>query len=299
MSDAGNTITTTTPGTLSATVQVPLKRIAIIGTAQSWTYCPWQDKTLAVAALNDCYALGLPRADVWFDLHPFNEMVFVERNASRTVDASQIPVGSYVRPQQHLEWLRTRPFPVFLQQAPIGWSNARTFPVEQVLAWWQKFWPYRVDWKGSVSQGRDYEGSTPCWMLMWAIMEGFTEIHIYGIHLATEWEYVEQRPNMEFILGAASALGVKIVLPTTTPICQGKFRYAYEPKADLPVQRHLSTIHRVKAEGARLQQARQQTRWWQRGRRQDLTAQVARKDMELVDAKTEMAKAKLRLMVMT
>jgi len=283
-----------TTDTLRVPSAKPLKRCAIVGTAPTYIQTPWTDPTLEIFGLNDGYSLGMARADRWFDLHKFSQMAFVPPGA-RKIPQGSVPLGSYVRPAGHLDWLRGRPFPVMLQEAPLpGWKTAQQFPLAEVLTFWAKFWPWRVTASGVVSPGTDYEASTPALMLMWAVLQGYTEIHIYGIHLATEWEYISQRPNMELLIGVAAGLGIKIVLPTKTPLCKASYRYAYEPKGDLPIQAAQQAIDTVKAHGLRLQKKHAALPWWARGQREDLVAQLRLLDAQLLDAKMQQQKAKLR-----
>jgi len=255
--------------------------------------CPWHDKGLEIFGLNDAWVLGYPRVNAWFDLHPPSAFVFYDRQ--RPPDPRTIPAGTYLRPQGHLEWLKAQPIPVFLQQARPDWPNSVTFPKDEVLAFWSKFWPWRVDRKGKASMGKDYEVSSPSWMLMWAVQQGYTEIHIYGIHLSTEWEYLQQRPNLEFLIGVAAGLGVHIVLPDTVPICQAKFTYGYQTKADAsqePIQRQIDVLKRH----AQKTQAKLQTLpWWARGEKKDLLARLAHLDLELKDAHDDLARERVRV----
>jgi hypothetical protein len=62
------------------------------------------------------------------------------------------------------------------------------------------------------------------------VIEGYTEIHIYGIHLATEKEYRDQRPQFENLIGIVRALGVKVVMAEESPLLKASRRYAYDPK---------------------------------------------------------------------
>lgn len=259
----------------------PLQRCAILGTASSWTQCPWGDTDLLVLGLNDAYVLGYPRADVWFDLHAFHAMTF--HTAGKPVDPRATQVGAYLRPAGHLEWLKSRATPVYLQQGRPDWPSSRTFPREAVLAYWAKFWPWRVDRQGIVTPGKDYEVSTPAWMYMWAVMEGFTEIHIYGVHLATEWEYIQQRPNLEFLIGVAAGLGVKTVLPTAVPICQSPFRYAYEPKADLAAQAIQREMDLCAHDQQLLDRAAKAVPWYRPRQKQDFVTQARRLKVERMD----------------
>ena len=282
--------------TAQATASAPLKRCAIVGTARSFAMTPWDDQTLEIWGLNDGYMLQPKRITRWYDLHPWHQMHF------RTVSAQQgrssgggepIPFGAYLRPQGHLDWLRSRPFPVYTCDSHPDIANGRVFPRDAILQWFAPYWPMRFNQAGQVSPGPDYEVSTPSWMLMHALAEGYREIVVTGIHLATEWEYVEQRPNFEFLLGVASGLGVKILLPDATPICKARYRYAYEPKADLPLQLAHQRIGEIKAEGLKTRQtiaALPSVAW---NRRSALEAKLRQLDVDLMDAKQQVQRAQV------
>lgn len=267
----------------------PLKRVAILGTAGSWTQCPFKDLTLEIWGLNDGYLLGVPRATAWFDLHPIHQMNFRPRD-QRQVSPTDVPVGVYLRPEGHLEWLKSRPMPVYLPEARQGYAMGRVFPKEAVLDFWRPFWPWRLKRGGLIEPGPDYEVSTPSWMLMLAVMEGYQEIHVYGIHLATQWEYVQQRPNFEFLLGVAAGRGTRIVLPDAAPICKAGYRYAFEPKADIPEQQAQLQIVTIKQEGLKLRQTHATLPWYARQRRQDIEARLQCLDVELADAKSTLSR---------
>src|SRR6185295_2228492 len=171
------------------------ERVAIVGTAQSWMKTPWHDLGLHIRSLNDAYRMpGFQRADAWYDLHPLDKFYHPESNQ---VFAHQIPPGHYCRPKTHIEWLSQQQIPVWLhpeyaRQHPAAatWKHARAFPKADIEAHF----------------GR-YFASSPGWMMGQALMEGVKELHIYGIHLATEQEYVEQRPNFEMLCGALLGRG--------------------------------------------------------------------------------------------
>lgn len=262
----------------------PLKRVSIIGTAPSWKQCPWNDPTMEIWGLNDGYLLGTPRATRWYDLHPIYQMNFRPAD-QRQVDPRDVPVGCYLRPHGHLDWLRSRPFPVVMAEKSEFHPNALVFPWEKVFEAFRPYWPWRVTRSGQIKPGSDYEVSTPSLMLMHAITEGYTEIHVYGIHLATQWEYVEQRPNFEFLLGVAAGKGLKLVLPECAPICKASYRYACEPKADIPVQQAQQAIQFIKQEGLHLRQQLAALPWYAIGDKADIEARLKYLDVELLDAK--------------
>jgi hypothetical protein len=206
------------------------RRIAIVGTAPTWKDTPWDDPTLEVWALNDMHVLKLPRADRWYDLHPFHKMFF--RKEGQPVNEHDVPAGFFVRPDNHLAFLRSQTIPVYVQDAALlGSPSARTFPREDIL---KRFGPHFA--------------STPAWMMAHALLEGATEIHIYGIHLATEWEYLRQKPNLLFFMGLAAGVGCKLVLPRGCPLLAFTHQYAFEEDPDVPKIRLKRKLSRLQEE---------------------------------------------------
>lgn len=210
------------------------KRICIVGTAESWKNAPFDDPTIEIWNLNDGYCLNLPRIDRHFEIHPLDKMVF--RSAGqKVVKASDIPPGHYMRPKGHIEWLKkmAQTIPVYLQDEPdASWPvNAKRFPVEQVDATFGTYW-----------------ASGPAYMVALAILEGVSEIQVYGIHLATEQEYRDQRPNFEHLLGIARGRGITVVMADTSPVMKHGWRYAYEPKPQAPANPDLAEWKSVQKE---------------------------------------------------
>ncbi len=208
-------------------------RFGVIGTAESWRQAPWNDPTITLASLNDAYMLNIPRADIWYELHPVDKFWYRDPK-QKVIEQSAIPPGTYVRPKGHLEWLKTQAaqIPVFLQkEPPADWGpNAQRFPIEEVLQYLH-----------------GYSASAPSLMIAHAILNGCTELHVYGIHLATEQEYRDQRPQFEALLGRFLGSGRvemtvenklrtyrsgdrTLVLPVSSPILSHPRVYAYDPK---------------------------------------------------------------------
>ena len=247
------------------------RRIAIVGTAPSWTMAPWKDAGTEIWSLNDAYRLpGFVRADRWYDFHPLNKYWFAPKTKdgkTPVVFAHQIPTDRYVRPAEHLDWLATQPFPKYLHpdfasqhEGAANWPNVHPFPKKAIEAHFGRYFT-----------------SSPGWMLAHAVTEGVTDIEIYGIHLSTEAEYIEQRPNFEFLIGCVlgsskrtttvadgkriyeTAKG-RIVLPEASPVLASNFQYAFEPsprrkleplrwelqKANLKLQRRYEALKQAK-----------------------------------------------------
>lgn len=221
----------------------PRTRVAIVGTAPSWRETPWTDPGLFIMGLNDAWVLDFPRCDAWWEMHPLDHFYFRKRD-QRAVFAEDVPHGYYVRPEGHIEWLKeqAKRIPVFLQQTPPkDWPiNAQRFPIEDYDA---KFGPY---W-----------ASGPAYEVAWAIEQGAEEIQIWGIHLATEHEYREQRANFEHLLGIARGKGIKVVMAEQSPVLKHGWKYAYEPKP----QPHPATLQIQKLRHERTQLVKTLARW--------------------------------------
>jgi hypothetical protein len=211
------------------------KRVAIVGTAPSWIQTPWDDPTLEIWGLNDAYTLGFKRVDRWFELHP-TDRFYYRPVTQRVVYADDVPYGCYVRPQGHLEKLRemAKAIPVYLQnEPPKGWPpNAQRFPIEAVKAAFG-----------------EYFASGPSFEVALAILEGASEIQVWGIHLATEQEYRDQRANFEYMLGVAVGRGIKVVMANESPLMKHGWQYAYQPKPAMhPAKVQLLQVRHAKSD---------------------------------------------------
>lgn len=245
------------------------KRYAIVGTAQSWKQVPWNDPGLVIASLNDAYRLsGFQRADVWFDFHPLNRFYSVPPG-QKQVYAHQVPPGYYVRPPDHLAWLERQQIPVYLhpdyatQHPPAAaWAHARPFPKAELEAVYGRYFT-----------------SSPGWMLALAIHQGATDISIYGIHLATEFEYVQQRPNFEFLIGRVLGPGKvtttvrdgmrhyetkdgHIALPEASPVLQSNFQYAFDMRPDAHQEPLKWELHKLQIKHQRKTEALRRRAWY-------------------------------------
>src|SRR6266571_1484853 len=243
------------------------ERMAIVGTAGSWIKTPWNDPGLWISSLNDAWRMkGFVRADAWYDLHPLDKSHYPEGDK---VLAHTVPFGYYCRPKGHLEWLAKQMIPVwlnpnYLTQHPdaANWSHARAFPKAEVEAHFGT-----------------YFASSPGWMIGQMLMDGVKELHIYGIHLATEQEYIEQRPNFEMLCGALLGRGKRtmtvhdglrryespdgmLVLPEASPVLSGSYQYAFQPRPCAVEEPIKWELHKVGVKVARVTKAlKEKPRW--------------------------------------
>jgi len=246
--------------------QKPAKRICICGTAPTWRDAPFDDPSIEFWMLNDMHLLNPPRSDRWFDLHPLDKMFF--RGAGQKIAAHDVPAGCFLRPKGHLEWLRKQQIPVYVQNAAaLGSPSARTFPREEIV---KRFGPNFA--------------SSPAWMVALAILEGATEIYIYGIHLATEWEYLKQKPNLTFLMGIAAGMGVVLHLPKGCPLLAEKHQYGYEPDPDVPKVQAQRRVQQLETERINTKRSAPKRRWWQR-EDPNLASRLSWLDAQIMDAK--------------
>lgn len=244
------------------------RRVCILGTAPTWRDAPFGDPSVEIWALNDSHVLKLPRADRWYDLHPFDKFYF--RDPSKPLRAQDVPPGSFIRPNGHLEFLKRQTIPVFVQNAAaLGSPSAQTLPKAEI--------------EKAVGP---YFASSPAWMVGHALMEGVTDLFVYGIHLATEWEYLRQKPNMSFLLGIAAGRGVRLHIPETAPLLRESHQYAYQPDPDVPKLIVKQKIAALQGELATIEQRIQSEPWWKRdpnlrSRKAWVSAQIGDANLEL------------------
>lgn len=58
--------------------------------------------------------------------------------------------------------------------------------------------------------GTDYFSNTVDYALALSVLEGFTEIDLYGVNMSNRTEYAYQKPGIEFWVGMAMGRGVKV-----------------------------------------------------------------------------------------
>jgi len=93
-----------------------------------------------------------------------------------------------IRDHDHHSWLR-------------DWSNKKKRPVYMMSR--EPDIPYSVEFPRNEIKKliRTYFTNTISWLIALAEYEGFEGIHIYGVDMAQDEEYKEQRPSVEYYLG--------------------------------------------------------------------------------------------------
>ncbi len=178
------------------------KKVAICGFAESYKTAPFDDKSIEIWGLNELWKY-LPRWNRWFELHDAETLGVTKRDLSE---------GEQKR---HLEWLKTptNGRPIYMQPTFCDgrFPGAVPLPLEALIA---KF-------------GR-YFTSSIGYMVALAILEDYDWIGLYGIDLASDVEYAQQRPNAEYLIGIARGMGKTVVVAEGSAILQAGHLYGYE-----------------------------------------------------------------------
>jgi hypothetical protein len=179
------------------------RKVAIVGFAKPHRdLVPYDDPEWEVWGVNDAWSF-MPRADRHFEVH-----------------STWIYEWELRRAKGHLDWLRgfgERGGLVYLLEARPDMPHALAFPFADVVA---NLWPERLT-EGDHQTSRPYLTSSIAYMQALAIAEGFSEIAIYGVDMAADSEYADQKPACEFLLGLAKGRGIKITLPDGCGLMKG------------------------------------------------------------------------------
>jgi len=183
----------------------PAKRVAIVGTSHSWNRAPFDDPSIEIWGVNNGFLqLADRRKSRWFDVHHIEHLPDGTWTRRWNPVFRGQPVGSYI---QSLAGLGC---PVYMQQTWPEVPASVRFPIERVTGY---FGTYITN---SISM-----------QLAYALTEGFGEIQLWGVDMSvgTEWNY--QRPNAEYFIGMAIALGCKVLIPAECDVLKTLFMYAY------------------------------------------------------------------------
>jgi hypothetical protein len=177
----------------------PGKKVAILGFTDSIKQAPFDDPTWEIWGLNELY-LMIPRWSRWFEIH--SREVY-EADKKRTSD--------------HILALRAMTCPVYMHQHYDDIPTSVPYPLPQVAELFT-----------NPGKGLPYLTNTISYMIALAILEGFTEIAVYGVDMATDSEYSIQRPSCEYFLGFAQGRGVKVSVPPDCELLKTDFLYGYQ-----------------------------------------------------------------------
>jgi hypothetical protein len=210
-----------------------MKKVALVGYAPSWRDAPYNDPDVEIWIMNDMYDFA-PKWDRLFDIHMIDE---IKARKSRG-EGNKL----------HYEMLKTLDKPVYMQQHFKEIPASVKFPLELIA---EKHWiPAMGD--------KIFLTCSVAHMLALAILEGFDEIQLYGIHEAVDDEYSCEMPSVLYWLGVAYGKGIRIKISTESPLLKGYFIYGYEDPQDAEFQKQMQyeidRMKKIQDEAARKQQ---------------------------------------------
>ena len=180
--------------------------------------------------MNHAFVLGeekIPRIDRLYEIH--KKEWFLRK---------ELPSA-----QEYWEWL-TQPhdFPIYMQEVDPAIPSSARYPYDEIVE--DIFTPL----KRGV-EINPYFTSSVSFMLAHAIYERVDRIEIYGIEMATGTEYAYQKPGGEFMIGAAIARGIEVVLHPLSELCKARL-YGYDlvPNIALPRTQELLSFYQQKFE---------------------------------------------------
>lgn len=182
---------------------VAARKVAIIGSAQTtYALAPWDDGSWEFWGLA-WRCLDHPRFDRVFEVHNPDQWDYVDETVygpwlKEARDKSGAAVSVYMLPHVAADY------------------GASSYPLAEVEA----------------LMGRRYFSSSFSYMLALAILEGVSEIGIWGVDLVADGEYAHQRPAAEYLLGIAQARGIKVTIPCQSALLKAPFVYGMETPAD-------------------------------------------------------------------
>ncbi len=175
------------------------KKVAICGTApSSRMMANEQEPDVDIWALNDCYS--------------FIDQVHLNGSRWFEIHAEDVWKGDG---EGHIAFLKAHPH-VYMLQHFEELPGSMQYPFEAIR---DEFFP-GLDISNTDNMANMMLGSTIDFMLALALVEGYEEIKVYGINMATDTEFKHQLPSCNFWLGMIRGRGVKLVLPESCPMLQ-------------------------------------------------------------------------------
>ena len=186
----------------------PERKVAIIGTAEPhWRAAPYADESWEIWTCGGIFS-SVPRVTRHFEIHAKEETC---------KGWGQSPEQELTARNVYWDWLNQQGPNVVLRAPTPDCPNASVYPLGAVV----EAFPDK------------YFTNTISYMLALALLEGVTELALYGVDMALSGtgladEYGVQRPSVEFYLGIAVGSGVRVHLPPETTLLKCRRLYGFD-----------------------------------------------------------------------
>jgi hypothetical protein len=168
-----------------------LRKIALVGSAETVEFAPWHDPTWEIWA-HSVTSGRCKRMTRVFELHP--------EHVWRQHKKPQWPT--------YLQWLQRCPHPLYMLEKHADIPSSVRYPRERIFG------------ECRAMIGRLHFGSQADFMIALALSEGVTHLGLFGVQYTAMADGVtrdEQLFAFKFWLGVAAGKGVQIVMPEGHP----------------------------------------------------------------------------------
>ncbi len=204
-SKPGVPVVTTTGGTPPVVVE---KKVAIVGFTASRSQAPFGQPGWEIWLCNNLWKFAPNDWHRLYDLHDVKTIeedreheAFLSGQPQKRLDGTTVALGDRE---------------VYTWDPKPEWPTAVAFPKAKVNEFFGRYF------NNSIS-----------WMIAHAIAENATELHIYGVDMATGTEYASQRPSCEYFLGMAVGMGIKVHVPNESDLLKVTAMYGAEDDSAL------------------------------------------------------------------
>ena len=169
-------------------------KVIILGTARSSLEdAPFADESYEVWGCGNAWQYT-PRYDRWFEFHDISALA-----------------GHLETYGDHIKWLQEATIPIMVSKDCDILTNPELFPIKEITDMFGRYFT-----------------NTISLMIAYAVYKGKKEIALYGVNMAFSGEYQEQRPSCEYILGVATGMGIKVIIPNTSDLLKCGTLYGFE-----------------------------------------------------------------------
>ncbi len=166
-------------------------KIAVLGSAvSSIRFAPYNEPDWEIWSCSPANR-NIPKCDVWFELHN-PELKYREGLA------------------EWMEWLKKQP-KVYMQQALPEYTGSIEYPLKDMIAKYGRYW-----WTSQIS-----------YMLALAIEQKPEVIGIYGVDMAANAEYSQQRAGCYYFIEKIQQAGIQLVVPPESDLIEPPPLYGY------------------------------------------------------------------------
>ena len=182
------------------------KSVILLGSGPEWQTCPYDREVWMVAKLAMMHKHK--RIDRVFNMDQIDEMLTWKMEQFKTLFTKD----------EFMAKMNTLAVPFITSFPEERIAHTQIFPLKEINERW----------------GLTYYTNTICFMIALALYEGYESISLYGVAQGGQLEYMKERKGVEFWLGLAAGMGVKIEILTHSNLMRndGDKLYGYGMSAD-------------------------------------------------------------------